>query len=506
MFLVIAAALLLRLKPLLGMGDDLRAAITEDGYLMLTVARNLGIGNGLTVSEGEIWTNGIQPLATIFYALPYFALGENKAFGIAGVVLIMTVISLVATYLVYALARRLLPGESDLVPLAAATLWASSPLLFGHSMNGLETGLYTAFILATLIYLHDRIAAHRVMTLAESFGLGALCGLTFLARNDGAILVAVLLITRFLHVQLVDRATLGAAFKEGFVAGIVSLLFASPWLAYNVSIFGSIMPISGYAQSLTAEFAGNIALIPAKLFEMMVPIAPIPGSLETSALVIGICLAALLTVLAAFIALQSQRPASAKVVMLVYLLFTLGLAAHYGLNFGAPWFLSRYLAPTAPILIIASTSVLWWVLSRLTSQRLGAGALATMAAAGLALTVYKGYSGKQHGHMQVVDWVQDNVPAETWVGAVQTGTLGYWHDRTINLDGKVNPAALRAIMSEGSVLAYVTASEIDILADWHGITGWLEHSNADFTAAFELVLVDETANLGVLRRRDRRSE
>ncbi|MEM1278216.1 MAG: glycosyltransferase family 39 protein, partial [Pseudomonadota bacterium] len=207
MFLVIAAALLLRLKPLLGMGDDLRAAITEDGYLMLTVARNLGIGNGLTVSEGEIWTNGIQPLATIFYALPYFALGEDKALGIAGVVLIMTVISLVATYLVYALARRLVPGESDLVPLAAATLWACTPLLFGHSMNGLETGLYTAFILATLIYLHDRIASHRVMTLAESFGLGALCGLTFLARNDGAILVAVLLITRFLHVQLVDRAT-----------------------------------------------------------------------------------------------------------------------------------------------------------------------------------------------------------------------------------------------------------------------------------------------------------
>ena len=47
--------------------------VTEDGYLMLTVARNLALGNGLSVSDGQIITNGIQPLATFVYSLPFLA-------------------------------------------------------------------------------------------------------------------------------------------------------------------------------------------------------------------------------------------------------------------------------------------------------------------------------------------------------------------------------------------------------------------------------------------------
>ena len=45
--------------------------------------------------------------------------------------------------------------------------------------------------------------------------------------------------------------------------------------------------------------------------------------------------------------------------------------------------------------------------------------------------------GTSHEHFQVIDWVEQNVPDDTWVAAVQSGTLGYYHDRTINLDGKV---------------------------------------------------------------------
>ena len=45
--------------------------MTEDGYLMLTVARNIAIGLGMSVSEGTIGTNGVQPLATYIFTLPY---------------------------------------------------------------------------------------------------------------------------------------------------------------------------------------------------------------------------------------------------------------------------------------------------------------------------------------------------------------------------------------------------------------------------------------------------
>ena len=102
------------------------------------------------------------------------------------------------------------------------------------------------------------------------------------------------------------------------------------------------------------------------------------------------------------------------------------------------------------------------------------------------------------GHSQVVDWVDRNVPADAWVGAVQTGTLGYWHDLTINLDGKVNPEALQARREAGHVLDYVVESEISYLADWVGIAGWVETEG--FASHFEVVVQDPIANLSVLRR------
>lgn len=43
-------------------------------------------------------------------------------------------------------------------------------------------------------------------------------------------------------------------------------------------------------------------------------------------------------------------------------------------------------------------------------------------------------------------------------GAPQTGTHGFFHDRTINLDGKANLAAPRAILDKGDVLEYARNS------------------------------------------------
>ena len=121
---------------------------------------------------------------------------------------------------------------------------------------------------------------------------------------------------------------------------------------------------------------------------------------------------------------------------------------------------------------------------------------------GLALCLLLLLPGmKEQGHAQVVRWVDENVPPAAWVGAVQTGTLGYWHDRTVNLDGKVNPEALEARRRDGHVLGYVTQSRIDYIVDWAGVAGWIDHPEGGFAEAFELVLRDPEANLSVMRRR-----
>jgi hypothetical protein len=94
--------------------------------------------------------------------------------------------------------------------------------------------------------------------------------------------------------------------------------------------------------------------------------------------------------------------------------------------------------------------------------------------------------------------VRENVGDEVWVGAIQSGTLGYFHDRTINLDGKVNPLALEA-RKQNRVPEYVAESNIQHLVDWTGITAWM--SLPPIASSFELTVSDDLLNLGVLKRR-----
>jgi hypothetical protein len=94
--------------------------------------------------------------------------------------------------------------------------------------------------------------------------------------------------------------------------------------------------------------------------------------------------------------------------------------------------------------------------------------------------------------------VQKNVPDDTWVGATQTGTLGFYHDRTINLDGKVNPAAYYAA-AEDRAPAYIASTQVRYLADWGGILHWMHEP--EIRAEFEVLVDDPERNLGVLARK-----
>jgi len=195
-------------------------------------------------------------------------------------------------------------------------------------------------------------------------------------------------------------------------------------------------------------------------------------------------------------------------VVAAYGIFALALCVYYGFFFGAGWFLSRYLSPLAPLLIIATLSVLYDLTCRIFPNGATQAVLA-MGLSGVALSIaLLGWLGvsdsREQGHFQVVEWVDQNVPDTSWVGAIQSGTLGYWHDRTINLDGKVNPDALRALLRDGTFISYVLNSRIEYLADWSGIADWATDGRPEhitFAKEFEVLVQDKTLNLGVLRRR-----
>lgn len=108
-----------------------------------------------------------------------------------------------------------------------------------------------------------------------------------------------------------------------------------------------------------------------------------------------------------------------------------------------------------------------------------------------------------HQHWAVVHWVRDNLSEQTWVGAVQTGTLGYFHVRTLNLDGKVNVQALRAREAGTSAFyRYVVEEQrVEYMVDWHGLRDWYDN-HAILRDHFEMIVIDRESNLMVMRRRN----
>jgi hypothetical protein len=107
-------------------------------------------------------------------------------------------------------------------------------------------------------------------------------------------------------------------------------------------------------------------------------------------------------------------------------------------------------------------------------------------------------------HFQVVEWTERNVAESQWMAAVQTGTLGFFHDRTVNLDGKVNPDALKHLIARTTPQYVVDGrfgpegAAIDYVADWAGIAEWGEIE--PIKQRFQLVVDDPPRNLAVLKR------
>jgi len=505
---ILAFGVATRLSPLTDPdGRLLWQFMTEDGYLMQTAARNFALGLGLSTAEGTIPTNGVQPLATFVFAFMHFLSGGSKAGGVALVTVLSTMVAIASGLLLYRAMKRFFAPLAVANELAAggAVLWFSAPIIIGHTMNGLETGFYYFFMLATLNYYLSIVSG--AIGWRARLLLGVLLGLTFLARNDAVFFIAALLLTH-LAIGPKDAASLRKRFADCILAGLVSMIVASPWLINNYVFFGSLMPISGIAVSHNATLGINLPWIAANIFQATTLFAPIPQRLESNVIVIAGSLASVVFVaIASWLAIGSRTDVARRV-YLIGALFTLCIAVYYGLFFGASHFVPRYVSALSPFLwtaaIAAAAGVAGRLLDRAAARRARAIAAACMMICGAIAAAFSAHmvlSGESHGHKQIVDWVRENVREDQWVGAIQTGALGYFHDRTINLDGKVNPMALEAILERGHVLDYALQSDIEYLADWNGVIGWKENArSAEFSEAFEVLVDDPQANIGVLKR------
>lgn len=513
---LMAIGLISRLAPLFSPARRLSQFPTEDGYLMLTIARNIALGHGMSTADGIIPTNGTQPLFTLIQSVGFWLVGGDKPAGVVIALVLQVMFSLAAASLLFLLAASVLRQREQATEMAALTagLWYASSIVVPHSMNCLETGLYSLLVLLSVYvwYQHEQTPSSTQLHLGFALKLGALLGLTFWSRNDAVFLVAA--ITGW-HTLLglifpAQRSELPRRLGESLIMGLTSLIVVSPWLAYNKINFGSIVPISGTAQSASATFGSNAVQLPSKLFEYASIILPVPAVVEQVPLLLLVTsLVAIVYLIAlGFAAVRLMHPQE-RTCFYVTATYGAALIFYYGFLFGAPHFVGRYLFPLSPFFALFTVAILtgWvksWPVGFLTHYLLPYGGIAMLIL--ILLLNFRLYKlGTEHQHFQVVRWVNENVSEATWVGAIQTGTLGFFHDRTINLDGKVNPQALTAVL-ERQIPTYVVEAtfdeqggQIQYLADWLGIAGWMELE--PIKSHFEVIVNDEAQNLAVLRRK-----
>jgi hypothetical protein len=259
LFILFIVATAIRVAPFFMSEERFkRQCIIDDGYYMLTIARNTAIGNGFSISDGQVPTNGTQPLGTLLYSLGFRSNHGDKLDGLSFAIAIQTVISLLAAILIYIGARKYFYSKSlaPTVALGAAVMWYASPTTLSHTQNGLETALATLTIVVCLI-AYD-VLRPRLMTgvrPGSCIVLGILLGLGFLVRNDLCFLIAAVM---GIHGVLTWRAH---AIKRGIVQNLfmaVTAFFVGlPWLWFNLSRFGHPVPVSGRAESYESFFGFN---------------------------------------------------------------------------------------------------------------------------------------------------------------------------------------------------------------------------------------------------------
>jgi len=484
-----------------------RSFPSEDGYLMLTVARNLALGRGLTSAAGTLPTNGVQPLATLLQAACFWLVGGDRAAAVRFLIVFSTAIAAATVFLVDRLGREVLgPGDgARAASRLGACVWFTSPLVLSHSMNMLETGLYTAAVVMVALLFARGHAAGSPWPWPRCLALGVLLGVSFWARNDAVFLMAA---AGLAHLATAGGGTsLRRRLAEAAAMAVAAAAVSLPWLLYNLLRFGSIVPTSGYVHLRTGELAANLGAATVALFEQATLVASFEfDPVQHRGWFVAVCGLGLALIAARTALRRRTWDPRRGPVMLMASLFTAGLLAFYVPFFDAPYFLRRYLFPLSPFFALGWGALVFGLWTRLSASRarLALPLLASLLLGNFVLRDGLLVRGPWRGGplFRNVDWVESHVSAETWVGAFQSGTLGFFHDRTINLDGKVNPEAMSAIRKRRHQ-AYVLESPIQFVVDWASILEPWWRSDPALGRHFQWVLRDPGDNFAVLGRRER---
>jgi hypothetical protein len=237
--LVLAGAALLCIG-FASQGDirHLLVRVTDDASYYMTTARNMAAGRGMTF-DGIHPTNGFHPL-WLLLLVPLFMLHGAPETMLRLVVLLQGALLLIAFLLLYRAHSKLFSPRAALVCAILFVFLVAIP-----SVNGMESALFVLLSVALFGYGLRISQAPRSRYRALCFG--ALLGVVVLSRLD-MVFIALALLGCCMH-YVIDRTTRATALTAIVFAGLGCCAVITPYLLFNETQFGSMMPISGALKS-----------------------------------------------------------------------------------------------------------------------------------------------------------------------------------------------------------------------------------------------------------------
>src|SRR5262249_1414421 len=324
--------------------------------------------------------------------------------------------------------------------------------------------------------------------------LGALLGLSVFARVDALLFALAVAVDVIVRRRPHDVRRLGVALASG-------ALVLTPWCIGSRILFGSLLPESGsatrylseaYAPHDHPEFdaAAFAAGPPARylaenvshsllqlgtspmlhVFTRVVELGMRAARFDEFQTLAAVGAFLLLLMLAGSYFLNgagSRVPRLPRDFRFLFLYSALLLAAYSFVVFGQIFY-SRYYYPIFFFSVVLGAIVfdLLMLLVRPEPLRRWAGIARTPAYA--IVLGYMSLHRVQNGNyrfLHVVDWIAVHTDRGAKIGVFNSGAIGYFSDRHIvNLDGKVNPAALTAL-ERGRISDYIEAEGLDYVID-----------------------------------------
>ncbi|MBP2681167.1 MAG: hypothetical protein H6Q78_1030 [Candidatus Krumholzibacteriota bacterium] len=469
----------------------------DDSFYAFKIAQSVANGKGPSF-DGVHATNGFQPLYVFLIAPLYWVFRSNLIAPIYAALALSALLTALTALLLYRIVGRY---ASTKVAVAAAVIWAFSPVVTRQAANGLETSL-ALFLFASVVHFYlSRVRPVEEPRRKDLVILGILTGLGVLARVD---LVFLALVVALDYLWLLRRRGASRRALRGVAVPFAAALATySPWLLYNIVALRSVVQDSGSAtrylsmayaplfdlgssqMAATGPTAGFIWGHIAHSFSVLKLAPPVHAffrgaekfgteiGASAATLVVANVVGLALVALFLYVVIARKRDMIVRGFGEVQFLLVFAgvLIAAYSLFVFGVFFFARYYYPIYFILCVYAGLLLEEGLRRVAS-----GASAARAVTGAVLAVYVavfGYMGYTcaarsypvYCFYEVAQWVDGHTSPDDTIGVFQSGAIGYFSSRrVVNLDGKVNHEALAALKG-GTLGDYLRREGIDVVVD-----------------------------------------